>query len=1053
MDDGAIVVGVDTSAANFPGGCHHSVHVGCPWKQLDTSLPNVADLENWAPILWRRLAVSKEVVHSWCTGGLHTTRLYGRWRQRGLRVFIKAITHRTSQKPGRSISSTDSPKLEDNAKLQIALNGPRIIARRRAPRPAACLTGRRATPVGVLVGREAGCLVVACAFRKQESRIAKHRQIRRSWKTKTETESPTFRLVTTPHHSLFPLPSSHFDTTSMYDTFGFDVDDGGFSLTSLLDVGLGDAFEPEFSVSLPRVKLPKTTPLDLEMELSSTQTPVVGSWALGSPVRRRASLSRSASLEFAFGKVKGLKRDASLDKIFVAPGRMATWGQDSSASSATDAPAAAPAPTAPTVPASPVVAPPVSAVLAPPAVAPAAPVTASAAPTQPETAPAPPKNKNKRKSAQKKGRKAQAEEDAEDDAAATAQSNTKTARAAGTTQRSGAAATRAPAASSQAPAASSQAPSASTRASKSTARAPAADDAAPSAPKTTSMAARQAAKAQRAMQSLMDASIEVALGANGMEATSANASGNANAITQDAANITPSPTRTPPPASTIAPALAPAGALDRVAASPQKASRKDECAINAQADVNERATTAKGEESSNLRAHVGVTKILQSPPATQSSMFSPTDEPPYDAPTQQLPPAPMQSVPVQSLAHYAPPALAHGHPTGQVPQSVDAAPRTRARAHGDVQLTPPRMQTMPDIDAFYIAPPANAFYPPHAPAYQGPVVPAPWYHNVVLAAQPHALINGQPMLPSMMPPPPPTMYAPQVQHLTNAPAPVNGAYHVQQASSTQHGLWMPPNHPTSTAPPAPAPYYNMGAPPSGASGPAYPPMRVASGASSSRVTTYVDGNGMARAMSPLPLRASASSSSGVDESQARTTSYASRRSHSGLQAFANAACSAPTVDLPESVMKVLRNNSKYAGGIAQLQALSAPQIPLCTAAPTIKFKVANGMKRKGVHAEPDCVECKLNHGSSGVRVHCGYSFVIDRSRKDWMEKTQDMVLEHLGFASLSLVYDTCKWEGCDDCRPHPCNKHGLGPHILDKHILKELEDPSGPPAPKRARHN
>lgn len=185
----------------------------------------------------------------------------------------------------------------------------------------------------------------------------------------------------------------------------------------------------------------------------------------------------------------------------------------------------------------------------------------------------------------------------------------------------------------------------------------------------------------------------------------------------------------------------------------------------------------------------------------------------------------------------------------------------------------------------------------------------------------------------------------------------------------------------------------------------------------------------------------------------RTTSYASRCSHSGLQAFANAACSAPTVDLPESVLKVLRNNSKYAEGIAQLQALSTPRVPLCSAAPTIKFKVANGMKRKGVHAEPDCVECKLNHGSSGVRVHCGYSFVLDRSRKDWMEKTQDMVLEHLGFASLSLVYDTCKWEGCDDCRPHPCNKHGLGPHILDKHILKELEDPSGPPAPKRARHN
>ncbi|KAL1679186.1 hypothetical protein EV122DRAFT_289730 [Schizophyllum commune] len=970
--------GDGTQPGEFPNSANY----------LDSaSLPNVADLENWGPILWRRLLESKE--------------------------------------------------------LQIALNGPRIIARRRAPRPASRLTGRR----GILVGREAGCLVVACAFRKQDSRIAKHGQIRRSWKTKTETESPTSRLG----HDLSSLPlSSPFLSlrhASMYDTFEFDLDDGGFSSRSLLDVGLGDAFEPDFGVSPPRVKLPTTAPLDLQMELSSTETPVVGSWALGSPVRRRASLSRSASLEFAVGKVKGLKRDASWEKIFVAFGNMESWGKDSSASAATDAPAVAPAPAAPTAPASPVVAPPVSAVPAPPAVAPAAPVTASAAPTEPEPAPAQPKNNNKRKGTPKKSRKAQAEEDAEDDAAATAQSNTETARAAGTTQRSGEAATRAPAASSQTPSASSQvpaassrAPSASTRAQRSTARAPAADDAAPSAPKTTSMAAMQAAKAQRAMQSLKDAGVEVASGANGMEATSANASGNTNGITQDAANITPSPTRTPPPsASTTAPGLALAGALDRVATSPQ-----------AQAGVDEHTTATKDNELSNVPSHVGIASIFKSAPATQSA---PADQHSQDECAQQFPPTSIQSIPPRPPAHYAPPAPAHGYLNAQVPQSVDAAPRTRARAHGDVRLTPPRMQTMPDINPFYIAPPANAFYPPHAPAYQGPVVPAPWYHNVVLAAQPHAMINGQPMLPSMMPPPPPTMYAPQVQHLTNAPAPVNGAYHVQQASSTQHGLWMPPNHPTSTAPPAPAPYYNMGAPPSGASGPAYPPMRVASGASSSRVTTYVDGNGMARAMSPLPLRASASSSSGVDESQARTTSYASRRSHSGLQAFANAACSAPTVDLPESVLKVLRNNSKYAEGIAQLQALSTPRVPLCSAAPTIKFKVANGMKRKGVHAEPDCVECKLNHGSSGVRVHCGYSFVLDRSRKDWMEKTQDMVLEHLGFASLSLVYDTCKWEGCDDCRPHPCNKHGLGPHILDKHILKELEDPSGPPAPKRARHN
>ncbi|KAL1701545.1 hypothetical protein EV121DRAFT_294126 [Schizophyllum commune] len=792
---------------------------------------------------------------------------------------------------------------------------------------------------------------------------------------------------------------------AMCDVFDFNPDEGGLQLATLFgeeDSAQGDALGFDFGSGSPRVKLPKTAPFDPATELYSTEMPVIDSWALGSPLRHRSSLSRSASLEFAVGKVKGLKRDASWEKIFVAFGNMESWGQDSSASSATDAPAVAPAPAAPTAPASPLLAPAVPAVPAPPAVAPAAPVTASAAPTQPEPAPAQPKNNNQRKPAPKKSRKAQAEEDAEDDAAATAQSNTKTVRAAGTTQRSGAAATRAPAAS--------------TLAQRSTACAPAADDAAPSALKTTSMAARRAAKAQRAMQSLKDADIEVAPGANGMEFTRANASGNANAITKDAANITPSPTRTPPPsASTTAPFLAPTGALDRVAASPQ-----------AQAGVDEHTTATKDNESSNLRSHVGVGKILKSAPATQSF---PADQHPQDECAQQLPPAPMQSVPAQSLAQYASPAPAHGHPTGQVPQSIDSAPRTRARAHGDVRLTPPRMQTMPDINPFYIAPPANAFYPPHAPAYQGPVVPAPWYHNVVLAAQPHAMINGQPMLPSMMPPPPPTMYAPQVQHLTNAPAPVNGAYHVQQASSTQHGLWMPPNHPTSTAPPAPAPYYNMGAPPSGASGPAYPPMRVASGASSSRVTTYVDGNGMARAMSPLPLRASASSSSGVDESQARTTSYASRRSHSGLQAFANAACSAPTVDLPESVLKVLRNNSKYAEGIAQLQALSTPRVPLCSAAPTIKFKVANGMKRKGVHA------------ATTARL------------KDWKEKTQDMVLAHLGFASLSLVYDTCKWEGCDDCRPHPCNKHGLGPHILDKHILKELEDLSGQPAPKRARHN
>ncbi|KAL1701547.1 hypothetical protein EV121DRAFT_294128 [Schizophyllum commune] len=821
---------------------------------------------------------------------------------------------------------------------------------------------------------------------------------------------------------------------AMCDVLDFNPDEGGLQLASLFgedDAAQGDALGFDFGSGSPRVKLPKTTPFDPATELYSMEMPMMDSWALGSPLRHRSSLSRSASLEFAVGKVKGLKRDASWEKIFVAFGNMESWGKDSSASSATDAPSVAPAPAAPTAPAPPVVATPVSAIPAPPAIAPAAPVTASTAPTQPVTAPAPPKNKNKRKSTQKNGRKARAEDDVEDDAAATAQSNTKTARAAGTTQRSGAAATRAPAASSQAPAASSQAPSASsrapsasTRAQPSTARVSAADDAAPYAPGAASIAMRRAAKAQRAMLSLMDAGVEVAPGANGMEATSANASGNANAIAQDAANITPSPTRTPPPASTIAPTLVPAGARDCVTASPQ-----------AQADGDEHTTASKDNESSN----VCVAVILKSAPATR---WFPADQHPQDECAQQFPATPVQTMPPQPPAHYAPPAPAHGHPSAQEPPSVAAAPPTHAHAMGGVRLTPPRVY---DVEA--------AFWPPTAPAHHQLLVPAPWYYNVVLAAQPHAMINGQPMLPMMMPPPPPTMYAPQVQQQTNAPDLAAGAYHNQEASSTQHGPWVSPDYMTSTAAPAPAPYYNMEAPPSVASAPAYPPMRVASGPSSSRVTTYVDGNGMARAMSPLPLRASASSSSGVDESQASTTSYASRRSHSGPQVFANASRSVPTVDLPESVMKVLRNNSKYAGGIAQLQALSTPQIPLCTAAPTIKFKVANGMKRKGVHAEPDCVECKLNHSSSGVRVHCGYSFVIDRSRKDWMEKTQDMVLEHLGFASLSLVYDTCKWEGCDDCRPHPCNKHGLGPHILDKHILKELEDPSGPPAPKRARHN
>ncbi|KAL1753630.1 hypothetical protein FB107DRAFT_276544 [Schizophyllum commune] len=845
----------------------------------------------------------------------------------------------------------------------------------------------------------------------------------------------------------------------MYDTFGFDLDDGGFSATSLLDVGLGDAFDPDFGVSPPRVKLPTTTPLDLEMELSSTETPVVGSWALGSPVRRRSSLSRSASLEFAFGKVKGLKRDASLDKIFVTPGKMATWGQDSSASSATDAPAIALAPAAPTAPASPLLAP---AVPAPPKVAPAARVTASAAPTRPETAPAPPKNKNKRKTAQKKGRKARAEDDVEDDAAATAQSNTKTARAAGTTQRSGAAATRAPAASSQTPSASSQAPSASsrapsasTRAQPSTARASAADDAAPSALKTPSMAGRRAAKAQRAMQSLRDASVEVTSGADTAEATRANASGSADAITQDAANITPSPTRTPPPsASTTAPVFAPTGA-------------------------NERATAVKGDESSNLPAHVGVTKILLSASATQSSMSAPTDQPPHDELAQQLPPAPMQSVPAQSLAHYAPPAPAHGYLNAQVPQSVGAAPRTRVCAHGDVRLTPSRTQTMPDIDAFCIAPTANAFYPPHAPAYQGPVVPAPWYHNVVLAAQPHAMINGQPMLPLTMPPPPYTMYAPQVQHLTNAPAPANGApagaYHVQQASSTQHGLWVPPNYPTSTVVPASAPYYNPGAP-AGASGPAYPPMRAASNASSSRTKTYtsfVDSNGMTRVTSPFPQRASGGVMPG--SSSGAAVGNASRARMDPLS-VAKLLSQSNETGIPDGVRKVVEE--QFPEIVAKMREQSSAWALPDTAAPPPSVIMPN---RDFTRGEP--IPCLMNHGRD--KPPCSHVFMVDRSQLDddaYKSDYEVHVLEHLEHPRFT--HWACEWKGCDNLNNFMGTKNGIGHHVaehifkelkerirkeLEEQIskerkaqilrerkeqsLKELQDLSGQPAPKRARHH
>ena len=53
MDDGAIVVGVDASAANFPGGCHHAVHVGCSWKQLDSELAGAPQIpQNVYVSLW-----------------------------------------------------------------------------------------------------------------------------------------------------------------------------------------------------------------------------------------------------------------------------------------------------------------------------------------------------------------------------------------------------------------------------------------------------------------------------------------------------------------------------------------------------------------------------------------------------------------------------------------------------------------------------------------------------------------------------------------------------------------------------------------------------------------------------------------------------------------------------------------------------------------------------------------------------------------------------------------------------------------------------------------
>ncbi|KAI5884841.1 uncharacterized protein SCHCODRAFT_02673855 [Schizophyllum commune H4-8] len=986
-----------------PGGSRN------PAGWLDSAdIPNCATLEDWPRIFWRGLADSDEVLRTW---GVEAPSYDADYVDDG---DNEDCSFRPPQ-IGHSINPADGrhqPTGQNGRTMRssiIAHNG--YGARTHGRPPVSRVTGpRRHGPLGGLVSRAAACLVLASrAGGKQEIRL-----------------HASSRLPITPS---FTLPPSHLDMTTMDDTVCDIWAPSDLGFADLFDNGHDDAYDLDFGDSSPRVKLPSTAPLDPDTELKSTE--MEDTWALGSPLKGRAPLTRTASIEFAMGKMRGLKRDASLDKIFVSPMNMETWGEDSGASAATDA-SAAPAPATPTASAaaaSPIVAPPVHVVTAPPAVAPAAPVTASAAPTMPETAPAPPKNKNNRKGAQKKGRTAQAEEDAKDDAAATAQSNPKTtqsnpktARSAGTTQRQ-----RSTKASTKAPAASSQAPSASARASTSTARAIAADGAAPYALKATSRAARRAAKVRRAMQSLIDADIEDALGADATEATSASAFGNTNAITKDAANLTPSPTRTPPPsASMTAPALAPAGALDRVAASPQKALRQGKGhATEAQADVDEHTTATNDNKGSNLCASVDVAKNLQ------AVCLPPTD---HVEPAPQLPAALMQNTLAQPLAHYTPPAPAHGHLIAQVPQSGDAASRIRAHAPGDVRLTPARVQDMHDIEA--------AFWPPTAPTHHQLFVPAPWYHNVVLAAQPHAMFNGQPMLPTTMPAPLPTMIAPPMQYPTNAPAPAIGL-HAQQVSSTQYGPWVPPSHPTSIEPPAPAPYYNVGAPSTQASGQAYPPMRAASGALSSRAGTYVDGNGMARAISPLPQRALASTSSSAAESQPRTNAYASGHSHLGSQAISSAARSAPTIDLPESVMKVLRNNSKYAAPIAQLQRLSAPVNPLAGAASDEPYRVVTGMKRKGQFSASQSVDCQYDHGA-GHPEYCGHSFVLDCSEAELMKR----VLDHLGFSRLERK--RCCWNGCLLTQTYQCNQLGLGHHILEKHFPKDYD---GAPAPKHARHH
>ena len=106
-------------------------------------------------------------------------------------------------------------------------------------------------------------------------------------------------------------PPSRVDMTPMCDVFDFNPDEGGLQLASLFgeeDAAQADPFD--FGSGSPRVKLPKTTcvyratarpsltdnppysPFDPAKELYSTEMSTMDSWALGSPLRHRSSLSR-----------------------------------------------------------------------------------------------------------------------------------------------------------------------------------------------------------------------------------------------------------------------------------------------------------------------------------------------------------------------------------------------------------------------------------------------------------------------------------------------------------------------------------------------------------------------------------------------------------------------------------------------------------------------------------------------------------------------------------------------------------------------------------------